>query len=263
MAVMVAHEDAIAGAIFDAHTTHARLGLKTHHLAHDVFYLAMPLSRIAALPRRLMARNGRGVFALNDRDYGHGDKTLQGWIADAFASCDETLPDGEITLVTMPRILGLGFNPVSFWFCQDREGGLRAVMAEVNNTFGERHCYICRHADGRVIRFEDELRAEKVFHVSPFMPVAGHYIFHFRMTDERISIRVDLHRDGEKVLTTTLNGRREPLTTHNLRRHLWRHPLQMLKVVGMIHLHALALFIKGNHFFRQPPPPAQFVTTSS
>ncbi len=262
MAVSLTQDEVIDGALFDAHTTHARLGSKSHHLAHDVFYLALPLSRLEALPRRLMAHNGRGVFALNDRDYGHGDTDLRSWIASAFASCGETLPEGEITLVTMPRIFGLGFNPVSFWFCQDREGGLRAVMAEVNNTFGERHCYLCRHADGRVIALEDELRAEKVFHVSPFMPVAGHYLFRFRLTDEKIAIRVDLHRDGDKVLTTTLNGRREALTTERLRHHLWRHPLQMLKVVGMIHLHALALFIKGNRFFRQPPPPAQFITPS-
>ncbi len=76
-------------------------------------------------------------------------------------------------------MLGYVFNPVSFWYCHDRAGNLAAVLAEVSNTFGERHNYLVAHADGRPIRAGETLEARKVFHVSPFMAVQGHYRFRF------------------------------------------------------------------------------------
>jgi hypothetical protein len=74
---------------------------------------------------------------------------------------------------------GFVFNPVSFWFCHDRDGALRAVLAEVRNTFGDHHNYLVAHADQRPITAADTLTARKIFHVSPFFPVAGEYRFRF------------------------------------------------------------------------------------
>ena len=86
--------------------------------------------------------------------------------------------------MTMPRMLGYVFNPVSFWFCRDRSGALRAVLCEVNNTFGESHCYLVHHDDLRPIEPDAWLDGRKAFHVSPFLPVEGGYRFRFRL-DER------------------------------------------------------------------------------
>jgi hypothetical protein len=87
--------------------------------------------------------------------------------------------DGEVWLQCFPRVLGFVFNPISLWFCHDRAGKLIAVLAEVNNTFGERHNYLLTHADGRPIRDGETIERRKVFHVSPFMAVDGHYRFRF------------------------------------------------------------------------------------
>ena len=86
-------------------------------------------------------------------------------------------------LLAQPRLAGFLFDPVSFWLCVDGEGALRAVIAEVNNIFGDRHSYLCVHADGRPIRPEDEMTAAKVFHVSPFQDIAGGYTFRFRLSE--------------------------------------------------------------------------------
>lgn len=97
-------------------------------------------------------------------------------------------PSGRIDLVTMPRVAGLMFNPVSFWMCHDPEGGLRAVLAEVNSTFGERHCYLCRRSDGGIITARDQITARKLLYVSPFLPVEGEYRFRFQENADRLGI---------------------------------------------------------------------------
>ena len=93
--------------------------------------------------------------------------------------------NGEIVLYCFPRMLGYVFNPVSFFVCHDAAGTVRAVLAEVNNTFGESHCYLLAHADGRALVSGETMTAPKVFHVSPFFPVAGHYEFRFHFGSGR------------------------------------------------------------------------------
>ena len=116
--------------------------------------------------------------------------------------------DGDIRLMSLPRVLGYGFNPVSFWLCQDRAGGLRAVLVEVNNTFGERHSYLCCHADHAPITGSDVLVSRKVFHVSPFIAVEGHYCFRFQLSGERVAINIDLEDADGLLLRTSVGGRR-------------------------------------------------------
>ena len=98
--------------------------------------------------------------------------------------------------MTMPRLFGYVFNPVSFWFCRDRDGRLRAVLCEVNNTFGEHHCYLVHHDDRRPIEADAWLDGRKAFHVSPFLPVEGSYRFRFRLDAERAHVDVNYHDDA-------------------------------------------------------------------
>ncbi|MDX1434395.1 MAG: DUF1365 family protein, partial [Gammaproteobacteria bacterium] len=120
---------------------------------------------------------------------------------------------GEVWLQCFPRLLGYVFTPVSFWFCEDRAGATRAILAEVNNTFGERHAYLLAHADGRPIRDGDALGARKLFHVSPFFPVAGEYRFRFRAANGRRIARIDYADAAGPLLLTSLSGRAQPLTS--------------------------------------------------
>ncbi len=256
------HDAPIARGLLEARITHARFSPKPYTLAHNLTYLHIPVAALPSLKRRFLARNGWGLFALNDADYGDRASGLDDWLRAAFASVGATRPDGEVTLVTLPRVLGFGFNPVSFWLCHDRTGALAAVLAEVNNTFGERHCYLCRKPDGTPIGPDEEIVAEKVFHVSPFFPTDGQYRFRFIEKPGRVAIRIDLYREGSRVLTATIGGRLSDLTSRALLRSFLRHPFPTLQVVLLIHYHAARLYMRGLKIFTKPTPPGDLVTPS-
>jgi DUF1365 family protein len=164
---------------------------------------------------------------------------------------------GEVWLHSYPRVLGFTFKPVSFWYCHRPDGSLRVVLAEVNNTFGERHCYLLDQP-----KFGVEQRAAKVFHVSPFCPVEGGYRFRFMLTPDkqRTVARVDFDDSHGPLIETSVSGRLEPITRESIRRALWSYPMMTLGVILRIHLQAFKLFFKSAPFFRKPTPPAQFIT---
>jgi uncharacterized protein len=164
-------------------------------------------------------------------------------------------------VLTNLRVLGHVFNPVSWWFCHDADGSLALIVAEVDNTFGESHGYLLDEleprADGTV-----RARTPKVFHVSPFLDVAGHtYDLVFVPPAERVLVRMDVREgagplgEGELVLTATQDARRVPLTGVTLGRTLLRYPLVTLRTVYLIHRQALRLWRLRTPFFRKPVPP--------
>jgi hypothetical protein len=246
---------------------HARLRPARNRFAYRAWFLRLPLRALAREPWRYrwLARNRRGMFALDDADHGDG-RPLLDWI-DALLR-REGLRDatGEIWLHTLPRVLGYVFNPVSFWFCERADGGLRAIVCEVNNTFGDRHCYLLAHADGRCIRWGEELSARKVFHVSPFCRVEGRYRFRFLLARAgarpRFVARIDHDDDGGPLLQTSIEGTLAPLTDARLARTLLTHPAFTVGVVARIHWQALRLWIKRVAFHSRPHPPTRSVTRS-
>lgn len=249
---------------------HARLRPARNRFAYGGYFLRLPLRTLARQPLRLrlLARNGRSLFALNDVDHGDGGDPLA-WIDAQLARAGIDDARGEVWLHAFPRVLGYVFNPVSFWLCHRTDGVLRAVLCEVNNTFGERHCYLLAHADGRPLRWGEELTAHKVFHVSPFCAVQGNYRFRFMLTaprgDEgapRFIARID-HDDADgPLLQTSIEGRLEPLTDRALLRAFAGFPAFTLGVMSRIHWQALKLWLKRVPFFRKPAPPALPLTRS-
>ena len=165
--------------------------------------------------------------------------------------------DGEVWLHCYPRVLGYTFKPVSFWYCHRQDGSLRAIVVEVNNTFGERHCYLLDRPQYGV-----EQRATKVFHVSPFCAVEGGYRFRFMVTPDRSRTvaRIDYDDSTGPLLETSVSGTLELLTAQMVRRALWAYPAMTLGVVARIHWQAVKLFFKKVRFFRKPLPPASFTT---
>ena len=159
-------------------------------------------------------------------------------------------------------MLGYVFNPVSFWVCHDAAGQVAAVLAEVNNTFGERHHYIVAHPDGRPIADGDTIDARKVFHVSPFCDVRGRYTFRFRFGAEHWLARIDyFDDDGDApLISTSISGAVRPLTRKGARALLVRYPAFTVGVVARIHWQAAKLFFKRVPFVAKPAPPATFVT---
>lgn len=242
---------------------HERHAVTSNRFVYPVAFLRIPLSRIESLRVPLLGVERAGVFSLRSKDHGARDGSpLLPWVRSLLAEHGLAgYADGEVVLHTMPRVLGYVFNPVSFWYCHDRVGQLRVVLAEVNNTFGETHRYLVFHPDMRPIRSGETLSARKVFHVSPFFPVKGEYRFCFDSCDGLNAVSIDYYDDGEKQLSTRVGGREQALDGAAMRRWLLRFPLMTFGVVVRIHWQALRLWWKKVRFYRKPPPPLEETTT--
>ncbi len=241
--------------LFTGQVMHRRLRPVEHAFVYPVFYVRLPLRRLESANCPIFSVDRSNLLAFHQRDHGPRDGSpLLPWIESLLA--ERGLPaDGEIVVQTMPRLCGILFNPVSFWFCHDRAGALVAVLAEVNNTFGGRHAYLLHNPDGAPLRDGQELRASKVFHVSPFNEIVGGYRFRFHVDRAQPLVRID-YDDGEgPLLLTALSGRRRGWGSRALLGVLARMPLLTAGVIFRIHWQALQLWLKGVPFRGAGPAP--------
>lgn len=236
--------------VFQGSVYHARLEPTEHTFSYPVFFLGLDLD---ALPRtHLFGHNRRAVFALHDRDYldVQPGETLA-TAARRFLGLDAP----HVQLVTVPRVLGYVFNPVSFYLAHNDAGTLTAALAEVNNTFGERHVYRLLNpvtdANGDLL-----FTSEKVFHVSPFNNREGQYHFRIKQHGASLALHVDLERGGHIVFKSGLVGKTSrPLTDRALLRCTLRYPFQNLLTLPRIHAQAVKLyFSKKLAYYPKPSP---------
>jgi DUF1365 family protein len=229
---------------------------KKNGFCYGVYYLSFNLDDMNQLQDcRLLSVNSANLFSFHEKDHGSGGVSPQAWARKILSDWNLPQADGNIVLVTLPRLFGYVFNPVSFFFCLDTNGALRAVISEVHNTFGDKHSYICFHEDRRPITKDDLMRADKQLHVSPFIKVEGHYVFRFAYGEKKIGVWIDHHDADGVLLTTSIVGNREPLTTGNILKAFFRCPFVTLKVMTLIHYQALRLWIKGVKYIKRPPAP--------
>jgi hypothetical protein len=244
-------------------TFHGRRGGPRNSFRYGVDYLLLDPEAPVTAPR-LFRRNRPGLVALRDADHGGEPGKGRGaaWLREVLREAGlAAAADGQLLLLAQPRVLGHVFNPVSFWLAHDRAGRLRVVVAEVTNTFGDRHSYLCHRDDHGPIRAEDRLEARKLMHVSPFQPVNGGYVFRFDIRDDRLHIRIDFDRgDGQGGLMATLTGPRAPLTNGAILRAALRRPFGSMRVLGLIHWQALKLALKGATYRPRPPAPRRAVS---
>lgn len=239
-------------------TFHGRKGQVKNQFRYGVDYLL--LNPETARGPRLFSRNARNLIAVFDGDHGGAPRQGKGalWVRDVLAS--HGLPGAdEILLLAQPRVLGHVFNPVSFWLCYDSRRNLRVVIAEVSNTFGDRHSYLCHRSDRGPITREDVLTATKIFHVSPFQPVEGGYKFRFDIGQDKIGIWID-YSAGDGGLYATLTGARVVLTNRGILMACLRRPFGSRRVLALIHWQAVKLAIKGARFRRRPEPPVDEIS---
>ncbi len=241
------------------HTWHGRKGAQRNAFRYGVDYVLIDAEDTES-PTPLFARNARAFAAVHDKDHGGPPGRGRGaaWIRDVLKA--RGLPDPHrIRLLTQPRILGHVFNPVSFWLCDGTDGTPWCIIAEVTNTFGDRHAYLCRHDNLGPITRDRDLQAAKLMHVSPFQPTEGTYRFRFDISGDRIGIRIDYDRDGGGVVAT-LTGALIPMTTRALLTAFLRRPFGSLRVLALIHWQALKLKLGGARYRSRPPAPAQDVS---
>lgn len=247
-------------AVMHGETYHTRHGGPDNAFVYQVDYV---LLRLAPSPGGAPFPFGYGRFgpvSYSDRDHGDGKGHAVDW-ARRHAT-EQGLPDvatSEIWLLTQPRRFGYVFNPVSFWFFRDPEGCVRAVLVEVNNTFGDRHSYFCALPDYGPIDQGAPISRPKRMHVSPFQDVAGDYGFRFRMAASRVSILIE-HKNGDAGMTAALSGNLAPLNRRAALGLLVRRPLGALRVFSLIHWQAVKLAVKGAAFRRRPTPPNEEIS---
>ena len=239
--------------------THARRGAIAHAFRYRVDYLLFAPETMA--PPALMSRNRFNLMAYFDSDHGGARGAGQG-AAWAWARLAEAgfapAPGRVLALLTQPRFLGYWFSPVSFWMLIEGDKTLAAI-AEVNNTFGQRHSYMCALPGQAPLTAGDEIAAEKLFHVSPFQDVSGRYLFRFAVQTDRIAIRIGQF-DGAEGLRAAMTGPLRPLTNRALIAAALRRPGGALRVVALIYWHALRLKLKGAAYHPLPSPPDQEIS---
>ncbi|MBV8408443.1 MAG: DUF1365 domain-containing protein [Alphaproteobacteria bacterium] len=251
-----------AHSIVDATVVHRRLRPARNGFRYRVAYLCLDLDRLELAEGRWLGVDRGRLLSFRQADHGGRDGSpLRPWLQAVLDRHDlGTVCNGQVILMTLPRLLGYVFNPVSFWFCCDRSSALRAVLCEVNNTFGERHCYLVQHDDGQAIAHDTWLEGRKAFHVSPFLPVDGRYRFRFRLEAERVHVDVNFYDEAGLVLATSVGGRREPLSDRAVLRRFVARPAMTLAVIARIHWQALLLWRKRVRFHARPKPPAELVS---
>ena len=248
-------------ALYDGVVVHRRYAPRVHRLRYRLFQLLIDLDELPALDRslKLFGHNRFALFSHHDRD--HGDRSgrpLRGQI-EALLARAALSAGGPIRLLAMPRVLGYVFNPLSLYYCHRPDGGLAAVVLEVNNTFGERHFYVAP-AEGGVVRSA----CAKAFFVSPFMGMDMSYDFRLAPPAETAEVAI-VGRDpaGAPLIFASFAGRRRALTDAALLGAFFAHPLLTLKVVAAIHLEAARLIAKGVRLRPKPTPPGRAVTVAS
>lgn len=237
------------------HVTHKRLAPRVNAFRYQIYYLLLPLSKIGKeIETGLLTYNRFGLLSFYDKDHGNRDgSNLNDWAKDILHQNNRNDIDGEIILITMPRIFGYVFNPVSFYLCHDKRANLKAVICEVNNTFGETHSYLCAPSDKSIINEDDWLHGQKLFHVSPFIERQGHYNFRFAVSGNTKGIWINLDDEkGTPLLLTSVTGKEESLSKKSVQKAFWNYPLMTFKAIFLIHWQAVKLLFKGTRYVHKP-----------
>ncbi|MDA1082222.1 MAG: DUF1365 domain-containing protein [Gemmatimonadetes bacterium] len=248
-------------ALYDCRVMHHRFAPKVHRFRYGIFMVALDLDEIDDVAARIpfFSHNALNVYAFHDSDHltlpgleGAGIKAnIVAWLT---TQGIRVPPGGRIVLVTLPRVFGYVFNPVSFYYCYEACGRPLCAVAEVGNTFGEMKPYlVAGWTAGDVF----QRRTPKHFYVSPFFDLNVSFQFRLRVPGERLDIHIDDHDGENRMLVTSLTGRRAPLSAGRLAWLTLKHPLVTLKVIGLIHAHAVALWIKRVPWHRKADNAAQ------
>ena len=240
-------------ALYECSVTHCRLKPKRHDFTYQVFMLGIDLDDLPALARRIpwLGHNRFNFFSIDDRDHvalgEHGGirPNLVRWLADQGIACP---PEARIQLLTVPRVFGYGFNPVSFYYIRSADGRPLVAVAEVVNTFREMKLYALDVIGGDGLW---RRRVAKNFYVSPFSDPDMEFDFRIGLPESQWRVNIDVHDGSGRVMLTAMRGRQQPLTSGRLLWYAFKYPALSLKIIGLIHWHALLLWLKRVPFVRK------------
>ena len=229
-----------------------------HELSYPIYMYGFDLDDLPRLNRRypLFGYNRSAITSIHDRDYLYpGNMAMGQKIVRLLDAHNIHEPIASVMMITSARYFNYVFNPVNFYYCFSRENQLIAIIAEVNNTFGERHPYVLTQNTSASNQWFASYQATKVFHVSPFNTIEGHYQFYFSAPVDRLEIRIELVQQGKKTMEAILRGHAMPLTCRNQIKTLLKHPFVPHLSVPRIYSQAFKLFFyKKLPFYEKPVP---------
>jgi len=252
-----------ASALYRGGVMHQRLRPRAHRLNYRVFWLLLDLAEIDELDRRLrwFSRNRFNLLSFHDRDHGDGSgAALRPQIEAFLGRAGIDIGEGAVRLLTMPRVLGYVFNPISLYYCHQVDGRLAAMVYEVTSTFGVRHAYVIPVPETDQAAGLIRQGAAKALYVSPFMGMEMDYAFRGHAPGARLDMTIDGVDAEGLLITAAMSGERHPLDDRALWSAALALPLMTLKVVAAIHWEALKLWLKGVRLTHQPPPAREPVT---
>lgn len=247
-------------ALYAGSVMHRRLRPREHRLRYSVFYLLLDLDEVDALAGKLrfFSHNRFNLFSFHDKDHGEGTAKSSRDRIERHLQRLNIEPGCPIRLLTMPRILGYAFNPISIFFCYRRDNSLSAILYEVNNTFGQRHSYLIPVSPEAKVPIRQESR--KSLYVSPFMNTDMDYSFSLVPPGKDLSVSI-IGRDSDgPIIVAKLAATRKDLSDSALVRSFCGYPLMTLKVITGIYWEALLIWLKGIRLQDRPPPPDRSVT---
>lgn len=234
-------------AIYAGTVFHQRFRPRAHRLRYSVFQCLFDLDEIDSLASsfRLFSRNRFNLFAFYDKDFGdRSGNPLRPQVEALMRRAGQEPDGGAIRLLTMPRMLGHVFNPLSVWFCHRRDGSLATIVYEVTNTFKERHSYVIPVDDAQAEAAQIRQACDKCFYVSPFMDIDMRYDFTVEPPMDTARVVVAGADAQGPLIVASFAGERRELGDGALFKSFLEHPLLTLKVVAGIHIEALWLLLK-------------------
>lgn len=246
-----------ASALYRGEVYHRRLRPKVHTLRYRVFWLMLDLAEVEGLNAklRLLSHNRFNLFSFYERDHADGSgRPLRPQVEAWLSMADVDLSGGAIRLLTMPRVLGYVFNPISLYYCYHADGSLRAMVYEVTSTFGIRHTYVIPVRKADAAKGLIRQGATKALYVSPFMGMDMDYAFRGHVPDLDLDLTIDGIDSQGVLITAVMKAQRRELCDRGLFATFCALPFLTLKVIVAIHWEALKLWLKGTGLTRQPAP---------
>lgn len=246
--------------LYTGRVTHERVRPARNSFHYPVYYLALDLDELEDVDASLkwFSHNRPNVVSLHDRDHGPRDgSALRPWIDALVARAGIDLAGGRVVLLTFPRVLSTRFFPVSFWYCFSADGLPRAVLAEVQNTFRDRHNYLL-HNNGAPLQWPTSHGATKAFYVSPFIRIEDvDYSFTVSEPGDSMMVKIVDLIDKKPVLSASIAIEARELTDRALLGTVLRHgPISAVALIR-IHWQALKLAVKRVPFHARVAAPAE------
>ena len=268
---------------------HRRFVPREHRFSYRIFMFAIDLDEAATLAQRLrwFSLGGGTAYSFRSSDYlptgeplhngslhesasanhrierlssqarANSPQALKARVVEHLAEKGIDLEGGRVMLITLPRVFGYLFNPVSFYFCYDRSGAPIASIAEVTNTFREMKPFVLGPQTRGILSTATpqdsntafRLRTPKYFYVSPFSDMDVDFDFTLRVPNGRLSVQIDDYENGQRLLTSALTGARAELNDSNLAWFTLKYPFITLRIIALIHWHAFRLWLKKVPWF--------------